>query len=181
MPELIEYMKKNNFFESPASTRFHGNYPGGLAEHSWNVYEMYDTLCNIFVCDVPRESRIICGILHDLCKINQYIPIEKKYEWNKGNPKGHATLSVQRIKQFIELTPFEELTILHHMGVYGSSEWNTQSWQHPEYSLKAVMEVFHGNNKAFLFYIADHLCAAFKEKTAEQKEAEKNEFETKNI
>ena len=28
---------ESDFFEAPASTAFHGNYSGGLAEHSLNV------------------------------------------------------------------------------------------------------------------------------------------------
>lgn len=27
-----------NYVNAPASTKYHGNYPGGLMEHSWNVY-----------------------------------------------------------------------------------------------------------------------------------------------
>ena len=39
--ELLEYLCSNgsDFFTAPASTRFHGNYPGGLCEHSLNVYQ----------------------------------------------------------------------------------------------------------------------------------------------
>ena len=29
----------SDFFTAPASTRFHGSYPGGLCEHSLNVYD----------------------------------------------------------------------------------------------------------------------------------------------
>ena len=32
--ELIEFLEKTDFFKAPASTRFHGNYEGGLVEHS---------------------------------------------------------------------------------------------------------------------------------------------------
>jgi len=174
MAQLIEYMKENGFFEAPASTKFHGNYEGGLAEHSLNVYKMFDKFCEMFNLDVPKNSRIICGILHDLCKINQYVydPIVKNYKWNKTNPKGHATLSIDRIKKFIELTEFEETAIRYHMGLYGSHEWNTESWKHSEYSLKECMDVFHRSNKTLMFYFADHFCAAFIEKTKLKKEQE---------
>ena len=29
-----------NFLDAPASTRFHGSYPGGLLEHTLNVYNL---------------------------------------------------------------------------------------------------------------------------------------------
>ena len=38
--ELIDFMEKTDFFFSLASTRFHGNYEGGLVEHSIKVYEI---------------------------------------------------------------------------------------------------------------------------------------------
>ena len=40
--ELLEYLtdeSKCDFFSSPASTRYHGAYEGGLLEHSINVYK----------------------------------------------------------------------------------------------------------------------------------------------
>lgn len=38
--KLIAYLEKTDFFKAPASTRFHGNYEGGLLEHSLNVYHL---------------------------------------------------------------------------------------------------------------------------------------------
>ena len=36
---LLDYlMNKSDFFTAPASGRYHGAYPGGLCEHSLNVY-----------------------------------------------------------------------------------------------------------------------------------------------
>ena len=32
--KLISFLEKTDFFEAPASTRFHGSYAGGLVEHS---------------------------------------------------------------------------------------------------------------------------------------------------
>ena len=39
--KLLEFLmsKNSDFFEAPASTRFHGSYEGGLLEHSLNVYD----------------------------------------------------------------------------------------------------------------------------------------------
>ena len=38
MEDLIEFLEKSDFFKAPASTRFHGNFEGGLVEHSLKVY-----------------------------------------------------------------------------------------------------------------------------------------------
>ena len=40
MEDLINFLEKSDFFKAPASTRFHGNYEGGLVEHSLKVYEI---------------------------------------------------------------------------------------------------------------------------------------------
>ena len=37
--DLINFIKKTDFFKAPASTRFHGSKEGGLLEHSLKVYE----------------------------------------------------------------------------------------------------------------------------------------------
>ena len=31
---LLNFLEKSDFYTAPASTRFHGNYEGGLLEHS---------------------------------------------------------------------------------------------------------------------------------------------------
>ena len=41
---------QSDFFTAPASTRFHGAYEGGLAEHSINVYEC--------LCDYLARERV---------------------------------------------------------------------------------------------------------------------------
>ena len=35
--ELLAWLESTDFFEAPASTKYHGAYPGGLLEHSLNV------------------------------------------------------------------------------------------------------------------------------------------------
>ena len=32
--ELLEWLESTDFFEAPASTHYHGSYPGGLVEHT---------------------------------------------------------------------------------------------------------------------------------------------------
>lgn len=38
--KLIEWLEKTDFFTSPASTKYHGNFEGGLAEHTYLVYTL---------------------------------------------------------------------------------------------------------------------------------------------
>ena len=76
---LLEWLKKSDFFDAPASTRFHLSRPGGLVEHSVHVYERLYQLCE---CDalnndafkMPRNETIaIVGLLHDICKVGVYV------------------------------------------------------------------------------------------------------------
>ena len=72
--DLINFLEKSDFFKAPASTRFHGNFEGGLAEHSMKVYEIlkHKVENNIKGVKIPEESIIIIGLLHDICKTNFY-------------------------------------------------------------------------------------------------------------
>lgn len=125
MDGLIEELIKQGFFESPASTKFLGSYPGGLAKHSLRVYELlsefYEKLDPSKVTApgqkplaLGSDNIIVAALLHDVCKVGAYIGTEKPYRWNKEQPKGHATLSIERIKKHIELTEIEELIIRYH-------------------------------------------------------------------
>ncbi len=134
MAKLIHWLEKDGFFESPASTRFHGCFAGGLAEHSLKVYELLSEMALKVKPDqvtspgqkplsLKQENFVIAALLHDICKIGAYIGTGKPYKYNKKNPKGHALLSIERIKKFIELAPVEELMIKYHMGLYGLDEF----------------------------------------------------------
>ena len=72
--ELIEFIEKTDFFTAPASTRFHGNYEGGLVEHSMKVYEIlkHKVETNMEPLNVNPETLILVPLLHDLCKANFY-------------------------------------------------------------------------------------------------------------
>lgn len=72
--ELINFLEKSDFFKAPASTRFHGDYEGGLVEHSIKVYEILKHKVEncIEPINIPEESIIIIGLLHDICKTNFY-------------------------------------------------------------------------------------------------------------
>ena len=155
MKELIAYLEDGGFFESPASTKYHGCYAGGLAEHSFNVYDLltyWHSELKLGEASTPGqqpleiidENLIIVALLHDVCKMGAYIGDEKPYKWNKGQPKGHAILSLERIKKFITLTELEELMIKYHMGVYGLNEFYEEGdWQTGEYPLRGD----HSNDK----------------------------------
>ena len=52
LEDLLEWLEQEDFFEAPASTRYHGNYPGGLCQHSLDVYEYALKLRPLCGCDI---------------------------------------------------------------------------------------------------------------------------------
>ena len=124
MENLIEFLKnKTDFFEAPASTRFHGSFKGGLLEHSMKVYEILKQKAG------DSESVRIIALLHDICKTNFYKVDYRNAKneqgvWEKVPyytiedtiPYGHGEKSVMMISEFIKLTPEEKYAIRWHMG-----------------------------------------------------------------
>ena len=112
---LLLYMKYAGFFEAPASTKYHGSYEGGLARHSLNVMHRLNTpeVRN----EYSMETCAICGLLHDLCKIDCYEKTGKgKFEYRTGYPIGHGEKSIILIQEYMQLTKGEIIAIRWHMG-----------------------------------------------------------------
>ncbi len=121
--KLLEWMKVNGFFEAPASYKYHGARPGGLAVHSINVFRRLTWIAaegieNPNIEDPDIESIAIVSLLHDLCKIDAYRIEEGNYEITHKFPVGHGEKSVILILQFMKLTQEEILAIRWHMGQY---------------------------------------------------------------
>ena len=121
--DLIDFLNKTDFFEAPASTRFHGCFKGGLLEHSIKVYEILKTKTE------DSDSVKIVALLHDVCKANYYKVDYRNAKneqgvWEKVPyyavddtiPYGHGEKSVMMISEFIKLTPEERYAIRWHMG-----------------------------------------------------------------
>ena len=132
--KLIDWLEKSTFFTDPASAKYHGNYEGGLCDHSLAVFEEYVKLTGT---DYEDEKAITTCLLHDVCKIGTYklsfrnVKNEETGIWEKvpqyenkesGFPFGHGEKSVLMIARFIELTKEEMLMIRWHMGAYESKE-----------------------------------------------------------
>lgn len=130
---LLEYLTNSDFFTAPASARFHLAEQGGLCQHSLNVYKRLLALIRQEYGDnyqsvVSDESIAICGLLHDVCKVNYYVTdyrnVKEGYEWVKKPyykveekfPYGHGEKSVFIITQYMKLTPEEAMAINWHMG-----------------------------------------------------------------
>ena len=90
--ELKKYLVKSDFFTAPASSKYHCNHEGGLCEHSVNTcYRLLKNIQNEYGKDWEKvysyETIAICGLLHDLCKIDfyklDYRNVKENGEWVK--------------------------------------------------------------------------------------------------
>lgn len=126
-----DYLCNKCFFSSPASTRFHGAYEGGLYDHSLMVMETLVKLTedNCLKWDRP-ESPYIVGFFHDLCKTDQYErnpkagePGQNAYLFNTATLyKGHGDKSLMMLSSMTKLTEEEAACIRYHMGAYTEKE-----------------------------------------------------------
>ena len=132
--KVIKFLESSDFFEAPASTRYHGNYKGGLAEHSLNVYEIFKMKNEVYDFGLSGDTVKITALLHDICKANFYTVstrnVKKNGSWVKvpyyavddQAPFGHGEKSVILLQQFIKLSREEVIIIRWHMGGYEPSQ-----------------------------------------------------------
>lgn len=141
-PEFNVWLCENGFFVKPAAIKHHGNYIGGLFDHSLAV--MKGLVAMTEKLDIPWQnprSPYIVGMFHDLCKIDDYVDenmmdavmmgsgsaVSKNPKWIH-NPDciltGHGEKSVMLLSQFMALTEEEILCIRFHMGAYQTEDWD---------------------------------------------------------
>ena len=132
--ELLKWIDGSDFFEAPASSKFHLDVPGGLCEHSLNVCRNIKKLYELEKQAHPElsigmDSIVICGLLHDLCKANFYKVDfrnvkNEQGQWEKvpyyttdeQDPWGHGEKSVMLIMKYMTLSDEEICAINWHMG-----------------------------------------------------------------
>ncbi|MDE6371277.1 MAG: HD domain-containing protein [Duncaniella sp.] len=135
---VIEDLTTYGFFEAPASVRNHLNTPGGLVEHSLNVYDAAMMLREGVLKrrpdlekQLPADSVTLAALLHDACKANIYRLVTRKrkneigmweevqeYEVSYNElPIGHGEKSVvMLLRMGLDLEDDEICAIRWHMG-----------------------------------------------------------------
>lgn len=83
---LTAMIRGTDFYTAPASQSYYKAYPGGLLEHSLNVYEILYRKAteggSVLAAElakeqISQESLILIGLLHDIYKVNRYVAGEK--------------------------------------------------------------------------------------------------------
>lgn len=157
MGNLLQYMHYQGFYSAPCSGQFHLCYPGGLAEHSLNVYNTMLKLNEALGADIPKDSIVITALLHDLGKMGQagkpnYIENilksgkksdSKPYETNKellGIP--HEIASLQIAARYINLTENEVFAIINHNGLYTPTGYSIKGKETKMYLLLHTADMY---------------------------------------
>ncbi len=166
--ELLKWLEESDFFTAPASTRFHGNYEGGLCEHSVNVWEELIRLLKAYPeVKVTAETAAIVSLLHDLCKVGCY---KQELRNTKVNGVwvqrpvyvfqedfcfgGHGSKSVYLAQKYMKLTDAEAVAINCHMGAWDRSP--------TDYSIGSAYEEYP---LAWLLHVADESATYIRETT----------------
>lgn len=166
MDNLIKFLESSDFFTAPASTKFHGNYEGGLLEHSLKVYDILEEKVKNLKIDVSftDDTLKLVALLHDICKVNFYKMDYRNVKnasgvWEKVPyytvddtiPYGHGEKSVMMLTEYIKLTPEEKYAIRWHMGFSEPKElYNTLGQAMKKYPL--ILLVHEADLEATYFF-----------------------------
>lgn len=155
---LINWLETTDFFDAPASTKYHNSKPGGLLEHSLNVYdELHRSWLLDELLGIEEDSIIIVSLLHDICKADFYIETtrnvkredgkwykEPYYSVDDREPLGHGEKSVILAMKYIDLTDLEIAAIRWHMGGF-----------EPKENYNSISKTYSENPLALYLHIAD--------------------------
>lgn len=135
--QLLEKMDRDGFFDAPCSGAHHCSYPGGLLDHSLNVYQkaidIASALLSVDEFAEMQPSIVVASLLHDLGKMGAHgkrnyvenylksgkISESKPYKTNDDLLyEAHEIRSIVIASRYIDLTEEEEHAILYHNGKY---------------------------------------------------------------
>lgn len=122
--DMLYELQELNFFTAPAAAHHHSNYEGGLFDHSIMVAQCLTeiTMRMGLSWDNPR-SPLVIGLLHDLCKVDQYQSTATGYKYNDDTLyTGHGDKSVFLASTILRLTGEEVACIRYHMGAFTDKE-----------------------------------------------------------
>lgn len=137
---LLDYLLKSDFFIAPASSKYHLSCPGGLCQHSINVFnrlikEVENEYESVDESPWNMETLTIVSLMHDLCKIDFYKKSLRNvknqttgkweqveyYEIDEKLPIAHSYKSQYILRSYINLSREESVAIMSHMGGFDSN------------------------------------------------------------
>ena len=124
--KLMNHIRNSDFYTAPASTRFHLACPGGLLQHSLNVYDCLMAkkahyLWSHYLKEhVGDESITLISLMHDLCKADTYklgYKNQKTYDKAKVAAANSSQVKRDELGEFIwETIPKYEMFDPYPLG-----------------------------------------------------------------
>ncbi len=178
--EVMDWLKGSGFFNAPASTNFHGNYEGGLADHSLNVYTAAMRLRSTALSlnpsleeYLPEDSVAIATLLHDICKADVYKEATKKRQNSFGRWEEYQGYTVD-YSHFPLGHGEKSVIILLRLGLSMSDDeiaairWHMTAWDLPFQSAEAKGNINAAKDKyplCALVQLADGFASSLMEDT----------------
>lgn len=161
LEELLSWLSSTDFFEAPASTKFHSAEAGGLCFHSMMVYKrLLELATNEWGEEnINKETIAIVSLFHDVCKCCFYKTemrnVKENGEWIQKPyytiddmlPYGHGEKSVYMVNGYMRLTREEALAINWHMGGFdkrvlgGDMQFSKAYYKYPICTLLHIADV----------------------------------------
>lgn len=164
---LMAWLETTDFYEAPASTRFHSAEPGGLCAHSVAVAKRLLEIADLWAPgQYTRDTLLTVALFHDLCKVFTYtvsthnVKDEVSGQWTKVpfykfEPKesvgcdSHGSLSCYRImSNGVTLSMEEYAAVNNHMGVTNAANVNS------------VWSCYEMHTLSWLLHVADEAATA---------------------
>lgn len=134
-----KWLASTDFYDAPASTKYHDSDPSGLLRHTLKVVNRTIDLITIDPFrSINVAEAIIVAITHDWCKINYYesflrnVKNEDTGVWEQvpsyrhkpsEYPFGHGVTSLYMAEKLFKLTLEQALAIRWHMSIYDVSDY----------------------------------------------------------
>lgn len=134
-----KWLASTDFYDAPASTKYHDSDPSGLLRHTLKVVNRVIDLITIDPFrSINVAEALIVAITHDWCKINFYesfmrnVKNEDTGVWEQvpsyrhkpsEYPFGHGVTSLYMAEKLFKLTLEQALAIRWHMSIYDVSDY----------------------------------------------------------
>lgn len=150
---LVQFLvERTTWMTAPASTKYHLSCPAGLVMHSVAVTETALRLAQTLMPDIPRDSVILCAMMHDAGKIYgstgsdgklepRYVPNilakgnqseAEPYKYNKESLGMSLTIKDLLVPmKFVDMSDAEMQAILLADGQYVAVNKDSQHEEHP--------------------------------------------------
>lgn len=142
--KLLKFLADSDYYTAPASTVHHACYPGGLAEHSYSVYELLKQKNQFFpTLKYSEETIALVGLCHDLCKVNFY-------KIAKDEPATPAQVNYLKVLSGVDDVSFTKAFASKLIEWYKGGKVGPLPLDVPVYEVDEALPLGHGEKSLYL-------------------------------